>query len=214
MLKLLDMFCGAGGAAMGYHRAGFTDIVGIDIRPQPRYPFRFIQADALAPPVRLEDFDAIHASPPCQAYSQSALTWRNQGKVYPDLVAATRALLESSGRPWVIENVPGAPVFANLTICGCQVGLDLRRKRLFELSDRDAFALSPPCRHEYPVVSVVGKGTPSWVRKVLGYNPTIQQWRDAMGIHWMRREELSQAIPPAYTELIGHGLRARLESSC
>jgi DNA (cytosine-5)-methyltransferase 1 len=195
---------------MGYSRAGFTEIVGIDNRPQPRYPFTFIQADALKPPVRLEDFDAIHASPPCQAYTQSALAFRNAGKVYPDLVAATRELLVLSGRPWVIENVPGAPVFANFTVCGCQVGLALRRRRLFEMSDAP-FEMTPPCKHEGPVVSVVGHGTPSWVREQLGYNPTIHDYRAAMGIDWMNRGELSQAIPPAYTEFIGRQLIAALQ---
>ena len=104
--RLLDLFCGAGGAAMGYYRAGF-DVVGVDIKPQPRYPFEFHQGDALAYPT--DRFDAIHASPPCQAYSQGTLSQRARGDVYPDLVAPTRQTLNCSGLPWVIENVPGAP---------------------------------------------------------------------------------------------------------
>jgi len=205
--RLLDLFCGAGGAAMGYHRAGF-DVVGVDLEPQPHYPFEFHQADALAFP--LDGFDAIHASPPCQAYSQAALGPRNAGKVYPDLLAATREALEASGVPWVIENVPGAPMRPDFRICGCQVGLELRRVRWFETSWQ-AFDLVQPCYHPHPVVSVVGHGTPAWVRQRLGYNPTIADYRAAMGIDWMNRDELSLAIPPAYTEHIGPYLMAELE---
>lgn len=197
--RLLDLFCGAGGAGMGYHRAGF-DVVGVDIEPQPRYPFTFHQADAMTYP--LDGYDAIHASPPCQAYSQSALSQRNAGVKYPDLLAATRDRLAETGVPWVIENVPGAPMRADLMLCGCQVGLPLRRVRWFETSWY-AFELMSPHFHPEPVVSVVGHGTPSWVRAALGYNPTIQQYRAAMGIDWMNRGELSLSIPPAYTERVG-----------
>jgi DNA (cytosine-5)-methyltransferase 1 len=217
--RLLDLFCGAGGAAMGYHRAGF-DIVGVDINPQPRYPFRFIRADALD---YLADeiesigdgnhyFDAIHASPPCQAYSQAALAQRNVGKEYPDLLAPTRDRLGATGLPWVIENVPGAPMRPDYKLCGCRFGLKLRRERWFETSWH-AFELVPSCVHLEPVVSVVGHGTPSWVRMKLGYNPSIHDYRAAMGIDWMNRDELSQAIPPAYTEHIGAQLLAILETA-
>ena len=213
--RLLDLFCGAGGAAMGYHRAGF-EVVGVDIKPQPNYPFEFHQFDALdmlkrwwwwAPGL----FDAIHASPPCQAYTQSALSQRNAGKAYPDLLAPTRDLLEQTGLPWVIENVPGAPMRPDVVICGCQVGLALRRVRWFETSWQH-FELAHPCHHTGPVVSVVGHGTPSWVREQLGYNPSIADYRAAMGIDWMNRNELSQAIPPAYTELIGHQLLQHIKA--
>jgi DNA (cytosine-5)-methyltransferase 1 len=204
--RLLDLFCGAGGAAVGYHRAEF-DVTGVDIRPQPNYPFEFIQADALTYP--LDGFDAIHASPPCQAYSVAAQSRRNAGKVYPDLVAATRAALNATGRPWVIENVKGAPIRPDYKLCGCQFGLKLRRERWFEVSWPQAH-LIPPCYHPEPVVSVVGHGTPTWVREKLGYNPTIADYRAAMGIDWMNRDELSQAIPPAYTQFIGEQLLASL----
>ena len=200
--RLLDLFCGAGGAAMGYHRAGF-DVVGVDIAPQPNYPFTFHQADAMTWP--LDGFDAIHASPPCQAYSVAAQSRRNAGHEYPDLLAATRDRLAATGIPWVIENVPGAPMRADIVLCGCQVGLALRRERWFETS-WFAFGLLTPHYHPGPVLSVVGHGTPSWVRRQLGYNPTIAQYRAAMGIGWMNRNELSLAIPPAYTEHVGHRL--------
>jgi DNA (cytosine-5)-methyltransferase 1 len=204
-VRLLDLFCGAGGAAMGYSRAGFDEIVGVDNRPM-HYPFTFILGDALEYcAAHGAEFDAIHASPPCQAYTQSALGFRRSGKVYPDLLGATRAALEKTGRPWVIENVPGAPMRADLRLCGCQFGLKLRRERWFETS-WNAFVLMPPCEHLGPVVSVVGHGTPTWARERLGFNPTIKHYRAAMGIDWMNRGELSQAIPPAYTKFIGRRL--------
>ncbi len=202
---LLDLFCCAGGAGMGYYRAGF-DVIGVDVQRQPRYPFRFVQADALRPPFDLSAFDAIHASPPCQQYSMASQSQRNAGKEYPDLVDATREMLETSGLPWVIENVPGAPIRPDIVMCGCQVGLELRRVRWFETSWR-AFSLTHPCDHRGPVVSVVGHGTPTYVRKIwkakYGRDPNIHDYRAAMGIDWMNRSELSQAIPPAYTHHVG-----------
>jgi DNA (cytosine-5)-methyltransferase 1 len=201
---LLDLFCGAGGASVGYHRAGF-EVVGVDNRPQPHYPFEFHQADALEYP--LDGFDAIHASPPCQAYSMAA---QNTGKTYPDLLDPIRKLLQQTSALWVIENVPGAPMRPDYKLCGCHFGLALRRERWFETSWQ-AFELSLSCNHPGPVVSVVGHGTPSWVRRQLGYNPTIADYRAAMGIDWMNRDELSQAIPPAYCTYIGHHLIDALE---
>lgn len=215
--RLLDLFCGAGGAAVGYHRAGF-EVVGVDIAPQPHYPFTFIQDDALEIlrnwgwSSMTQRFSAIHASPPCQAYSMAAQGERNRGRQYPDLLAATRERLEASGLPWVIENVPGAPMRADFVLCGCRFGLELRRVRWFETSWR-GFSLQHPCCHWGPVPSVVGHGTPTWVREKLGYNPTIEHYRQSMGIDWMNREELSQAIPPAYTEFIGRQLIRALGSA-
>jgi DNA (cytosine-5)-methyltransferase 1 len=209
--RLLDLFCGAGGATAGYQRAGFY-VVGVDHRPMPNYcGDEFVQADALDPPVFYDEFDAIHASPPCQAYTLSALSQRKAGKEYPDLLGPTRDLLEATGLPWVIENVPGAPMRADFKLCGCQFGLELRRARWFETSWH-AFDLAQPCHHPYPVVSVAGHGTPSWVREQLGYDPTIADWRGAMGIDWMNRSELSQAIPPTYTEYVGVQLLAHLNA--
>ena len=214
--RLLDLFCGAGGAAMGYSRAGF-EVVGVDIEPQPHYPFEFWQGDALEfltaefPDGCMGRFDAIHASPPCQAYTQAALSQRNAGKVYPDLIAPTRELLEQTGLPWVIENVPGAPMRPDIKLCGCQVGLELRRERWFETSWHGHVMLSPH-HHPHAVPSVVGHGTPTWVREQLGYNPTIADYRASMGIDWMNRDELSEAIPPAYTELIGHQLMQHIRA--
>jgi DNA (cytosine-5)-methyltransferase 1 len=206
-MKLLDLFSGAGGSAVGYHRAGF-EVVGVDHKPQKHYPFEFHCADAFA---FLEqhghEFDVIHASPPCQAYSQATL---GTGQVYPDLLPETRARLLTTGKPWIIENVPGAPMDAHYEMCGCQFGLPLRRKRYFE-TNFNGFAMSAPCKHDGPVVSIVGHGTPTWVRKRLGFNPTIKHYREAMGIDWMNRNELSQAIPPAYTEFIGRQLNEAMK---
>lgn len=157
-MRLLDLFCGGGGAGEGYRQAGF-EVTGVDIAPQKNNPHTFIQADAL--------------------------------------------------KPWIIENVPGAPMRPDFKLCGCQFGLKLRRERWFETS-WVGFDLRPACHHPFPVVSVVGHGTPSWVREQLGYNPTIHDYREAMGINWMNRNELSQAIPPAYTEYIGRILKSEL----
>ena len=204
--RLLDLFCGAGGAAMGYHRAGF-DVVGVDISPQPHYPFEFVQADATEYP--LDGFDAIHASPPCQDHMRTPHRAHGTGW----MLDHARQRLLAQDAPWVIENV-GHGIRADYRICGCQVGLELRRVRLFETSWH-GFSLSHPCHHQGPVVSVVGNGTPTWVREkwkaAYGREPNIRDYREAMGIDWMNRDELSQAIPPAYTELIGQHLMAQLK---
>jgi DNA (cytosine-5)-methyltransferase 1 len=208
MLRLLDLFCGAGGAAMGYHRAGF-EVVGVDLVPQPNYPFAFVQADALTYP--LEGFDAIHASPPCQAHS--TVSGRHRAR-YVDAIAATRARLEAAGVPYVIENVVGAPLRSPTRICGSSLGLDVRRHRLFETN----WALwVPPCAHgaqaarfrsldstQASLASVVG------VHGHINYAGERELRERAMEIDWMTPRELAQAIPPAYTELIGYQLAAEL----
>lgn len=206
--RLLDLFCKAGGAGMGYHRAGF-DVVGVDIEPQPHYPFEFHQADALTFP--LEGFDAIHASPPCQAFTVlHNLGW--PATDHPDLIEPTRALLRASGRPWVIENVVGAPMPAAFVLCGSMFGLPIRRHRQFESSP---FMLVPPHRHkagDHPVLMTSGRLTKQ--RRALRpwqVHATAEVVRQASGIDWMNRDELSNAIPPAYTEWIGTQLLAALE---
>src|SRR5512146_881208 len=120
--RLLDLFCGAGGAAMGYHRACF-EVVGVDINPQPHYPFEFHQADALTYP--LDGFDVIHASPPCQDYTIASLYHRMNGKTYPDLIEPTRKHLMRSSSVWVMENVPGAPLINPIMLCGSMFGLEV-----------------------------------------------------------------------------------------
>lgn len=142
-MRLLDLYCGAGGAAMGYNRAGFTDIVGIDIVPQPRYPFTFIQCDALNPSVDLAWFDFIHASPVCKGYSCLTTygTNRTRANQWPDQVQATRDLLKRSGKPWAMENVMRAPLETDAFLCGQMFGRQLIRHRLFETS---FYWLRPP----------------------------------------------------------------------
>src|ERR1700737_2665900 len=124
--RLLDLFCGAGGAAAGYAMVGF-EVRGVDIQPQPRYPYRFVQADALDYP--LDDFDVVHASPPCQLYSVTHALWRRD---YPDLLSVMRTWLWASGKPFVLENVVGAPLPGSLLLCGTMFGLGVLRHRLFE----------------------------------------------------------------------------------
>ena len=202
--RLLDLFCGAGGCSVGYHRAGF-DVVGVDIEPQPHYPFEFHQADAMTFP--LDGFDVVHASPPCQDHMRTPNP-RKHGTGW--MLPATRERLLASRLAWVIENVPGAAMRADFALCGCMFGLpNLRRERWFETSWH-GFAMNLGHDHTDPAISVVGHGTTTWVRTKLGYNPTIAQYRAAMGIDWMNRDELSQAIPPAYTAFVGEQLREQL----
>jgi DNA (cytosine-5)-methyltransferase 1 len=196
MIRALDLFCGAGGATRGLQLAGLH-VTGVDNRPQPRYcGDRFIQADALEFDVR--GFDLIWASPPCQKYSGST---RGHKKEYPDLVGAVRAKLEASGVPWVIENVPGAPLRSDAVLCGSHFGLRLVRHRVIEASF--SLGLLPTCDHHENPVCVVGHSTPSWVRvRNSGRNFTLQERYQAMGIEWMDRDSLSLAIPPAYSKWI------------
>jgi len=204
-MRLLDLFCGAGGAAMGYHRAGFDDITGVDIKPMPRYPFKFIQGDALEYlAVHGAEYDVIHASPPCQAYTMAGQQWRLDGKEYPDMVAQTRELLLKIGKPYIIENVPGAPLINPVVLNGAIFKKNLRRTRRFETNFGIPFMLIPKegpsrfrmgrkPRHNDPVVPV-------------GHFSGVLRARRVMEIDWMTREELAQAIPPAYTEWIGKQL--------
>lgn len=214
-MKLLDLFCGAGGAAMGYHQAGFADITGVDIAHQKRYPFRFVQGDALEYLSRLietgevREFDLIHASPPCQAFTVSKSI---KGNDHPDLLTPTRRLLTGSDLAYVIENVPSAPMNGSLMLCGTMFGLKVLRHRIFET--RPAIYWPPvPCNHN-------GKSSSHRLRDetgrrviqsfdlvdficVVGNDFKADDGRKAMGIDWMTRDELKEAIPPAYTKWLG-----------
>jgi DNA (cytosine-5)-methyltransferase 1 len=210
--RLLDLFCGAGGAAMGYRQAGFGDIVGVDINPQPHYPFEFVQGDALEYVAEHgHEFDAIHASPPCQAYVQ-----RNKNLVtrHPKLIERVRSLLE--GIPSVIENVEGAPLYSPIKLCGTMFDLPVRRHRLFEFSQSPPL-LVPHCDHRgRTVASGDLAGVYAFGGKGHRHGRGIRdpksspgpRWADAMGIDWMTQAELTQAIPPAYTRYIGGELLA------
>lgn len=215
--RILDLFCGAGGCSVGYERAGFG-VEGVDIKPQPNYPFEFLQTDAVehlrwmlraGHEWYVDRFDAIHASPPCQAHSALRSLWKDRR--HPDLIEPTRDLLERIGLPYVIENVPGAPVDNAITLCGSAFGLEangrqLRRHRLFECSFP---VMAIPCQHRGQPVGVYGHGGGGSMTR--GYKGSGQEYRDAMDIHWgATKAEIAQAIPPAYTEHIGHYLMAEV----
>lgn len=207
---LLDLFCCAGGAAMGYYRAGF-DVVGIDIAKQPRYPFRFIQADALGYVAEHgHEFDAIHASPPCQRYSvQTAPAHRDN---HPDLIAPVRELLQATGKPYVIENVENARALLRnpVKLCGSMFGLNLWRHRYFEIWP-DMLLLTMTCNHSELPVLITGT-TRRKAENGGRFEFTAQQCRDASGLYWMTRSEMDEAIPPAYTEWIGTHLMQHVQS--
>ncbi len=196
---LLDLFCGAGGAAMGYHRAGF-DVVGVDIKPQPHYPFEFAQADAMTFP--LKGFDVIHASPPCQRYTRC--TPPQHRDKHADLLEPVSLRLQAVGVPYAIENVPDARTILRepIMLCGTMFGLPTLRHRYFEIRPNSELALLPACAH--PRLPVVITGTTR--RKTGRLEYRVQDCRDAMEIQWMIRTELDEAIPPAYTEYIGKQL--------
>ena len=199
--RVLDLFCGAGGAAMGLHRAWpNAEIVGVDIKPQPRYPFRFTQADAMT--FDLDGFDFVWASPPCQHHSAGRYWVRgHKGTLnHPDLIAPVRERM--NGAPWVIENVEGAPLQNPVVLCGSMFGLQiakgyLRRHRLFEAT----FSIAPlACVHGGTAVGVYGHGAGGmWKYR----KATASEARQLLGISWMNRDEMREAIPPAYSEYIG-----------
>ena len=213
---LLDTYCKAGGAGMGYHKAGF-EVVGVDKDPQKNYPFEFIQADAIELILdRGHEFDAIHASPPCQEYSKSTAYARSKGKVSPDLVAGTRGALIKAGRPYIIENVPQAPIRPQVVLTGKMFGLHVLRKRHFETS---FFMLNIPPIPEFRKVGeeiccVYGKASQDRAPKHrFGFKTIRESWAYAMGIDWhMTEAELAEAIPPAYTEFIGRNLLQTLHN--
>jgi DNA (cytosine-5)-methyltransferase 1 len=203
-VRLLDLFCGTGGAALGYHRAGFT-VVGVDDKPQPRYPFAFHLADAFEYlREHGEEFDVIHASPPCQKFSAFQFSQPQRLTAHRDLITPIRELLCEIGRPYVIENVEGAPLRDPVRCCGTAFGLgvsrgQLLRHRLFESS---VPIYGTRCRHEGPSVMVCGHGKDGY----RGNGLSAAEARIAMQMPWATRDGIAQAIPPAYTEYIGHQL--------
>ena len=218
--RLLDLFCCAGGAAKGYHDAGF-DVTGVDIDEQSNYPFDFIRADALKLDSNfLSKFDAIHASPPCQAYSVTAKR-TGRGADWPMLIEPTREMLRKTGLPFVIENVVGAPLKDPVVLCGTMFpGLRVIRHRLFESN----FEIMPP-RHmphkDHPLCHTLDKRkahygkTDEWVHYVQvngGGNCTVMAARNAMGIDWMTKKEINEAIPPAYTKHVGEALMRQIKN--
>lgn len=200
--RLLDLYCCAGGAGEGYRLAGF-DVTGVDICPQPKNPHRFILADALDY-LRQHghEYDAIHASPPCQAYTKATKQWRKKGREYVDLIAATREALIASGKPWIIENVPGAPLRSPILLNGSVFGIRVHRPRYFETS----FFLEQPY---VPTMKPVKMGRPireGDIVQPVGHFSGVRYAAREMGLPWMGQSELAQAIPPAYTQWIAERL--------
>lgn len=219
-MRLLDLFCGAGGAAMGYHCAGF-DVVGVDIEPQPNYPFEFHQADALEWD-DFDGFDVVHASPPCQFAVSVSRRWRGKGTradSHPNLIPATRQLLRAAGVPYVIENVEAAsPHLENsVKLCGATLGLQQSRHRLFEIGGGPLILVTPCACRGQEFLGVYGsKPDGRWIRRdTLGRKrnfivSSLAEGQSLLGIDWMTWDELREAIPPAYTEFIGRQLADQL----
>jgi DNA (cytosine-5)-methyltransferase 1 len=216
--RLLDLFCCAGGAGRGYSDAGF-EVVGVDVESQPNYPFKFVQNDVFKLPADfLRSFDAIHASPPCQSYSDLAKRNKN-ADAWPRLVEPIRDLLISTQKPYIIENVEGAPLLNAVTLCGTMFkGLRVIRHRLFEAN----FPILVPAHGSHPKVHTFDKrkahygktnDMKDFVQVTGGGNCTVAAAKDAMGIDWMTKNEMNEAIPPAYTRFIGKQLITILENS-
>ncbi|MFJ1603941.1 SAM-dependent methyltransferase [Streptomyces sp. NPDC088253] len=207
--RLLDAFCCQGGAAMGYHLAGF-DITGVDLAPQPRYPFTFVQADAVEF-IREHgaEFDFIHASPPCQHDSDCQ---RIRGNAHPDLIAPTRAALECTGRPWVIENVRGAvpKLRRPVMMCGPMFGLETYRHRYFEPVGRLQLPQLPHPDHIAPQAKMGRPIPPGHYGQFVGNFSGVPHARRVMGVEWMNRDGIRECIPPAYTEWLGRRFLAAL----
>jgi DNA (cytosine-5)-methyltransferase 1 len=201
-VRVLDLFCCEGGASTGLKRAWpDAEIVGVDIKPQPRYPFAFVQADALEYP--LGGFDFIWASPPCQAFSALNNRFSLDPSRHPDLIAPIRKRLWATEVPFVIENVPGAPLERPVMLCGSMFGLRLngrgylRRHRLFESS---APIMVPQCQHDGRALGVYGHGASDG--KTGGLKLGADDAREIMEMPWASRDGVAQAIPPAYSEFI------------
>ena len=209
-MRLLDLFCGAGGASKGYAEAGF-EVVGVDLKHGKRYPFEYLRQDVMSLDIDfLRSFDVIHASPPCQLFSSTKHLRNAQGKGSSklDLVEPVRNMLITSGRPYVIENVLGAPLINAVTVCGSAFGLKVRRHRLFE---SNLELIGTECRHKEQgrPVGVYGSmrdEIPSGGKTA----ESMDQAKEAMGIDWMLWGELVEAIPPAYSLFIGEQLVNRL----
>jgi DNA (cytosine-5)-methyltransferase 1 len=193
--RLLDLFCGAGGATRGYQLAGFH-VTGVDIAPQPNFVGdEFVQADALTFPVHW--FDAVHASPTCQTFAR-VTAWRGSRSHHPDLLAPMLERLALYRIPWVVENVPEAPLRPDYLLCGTQFGLNVRRHRVFQRGNWNGYELLPPCQcyRNRRVLPFMHKGE--------------RAYADAMGCGWMSAKEARQAIPPDFTKFIGEQLMAHL----
>lgn len=216
-MRILDLFCGQGGAAAGYADAGF-EVFGVDIEDQPRYPYAFEQGDALAVLDEMVQrggdlalygrFDAVHASPPCQLYSNAQ---RIQDREHPDLIAPVRDLLQRIGLPYVIENVEGAPLVDPVTLCGAMFGLKRTyRDRLFETGNGFTLAQPEHPEHAAPMRKMGRRPRDGEIIHAVGNFSGVQLVREDWGVPWMNRDGIREAIPPAYTRYVGEQLAAHL----
>ena len=207
--RLLDLYCCQGGAAMGYHRAGF-EVVGVDLAPQPRYPFEFHQGDALTYlAAHWREFDAVHASPPCHDHSALASVAGLDGTGH--LLADTREALSALPIPWVMENVPGAAMRVDLRLCGGMFGLRTYRHRWFEFADPMFPPVLPHPKHR--ILTDARKRRAGWdagMHTSVTGDVTVEIASEALGIDWMDADGLAQAIPPAYTAVVGAHLLDQL----
>jgi DNA (cytosine-5)-methyltransferase 1 len=207
MPRLLDLFCKQGGASAGYERAGF-EVTGVDKGAQPRYPFAFIQGDAIEYlKAHGHEYDAVAASPPCQAHTNAQ---KIQGNEHLDLIPPTREALIAVGKPYVMENVPGAPLEDPVTLCGAMFGLNTYRHRLFEPGN--GFAFDPPEHpaHAAKTVKMGRRLRPGDFYHAVGNFTNVDYVREDMNVPWMSRDGIRECIPPAYTEYIGKHLMAFL----
>jgi DNA (cytosine-5)-methyltransferase 1 len=212
--RLLDLFCCQGGASAGYAAAGFA-VVGVDINPQPRYPFEFVFEDALdflwqcqqGNWMEQHEIAAIHASPPCQAHSNAQ---KIQGREHPELIAPVRELLRQTGLPYVIENVPGAPLIDPIELCGSMFGLRTYRHRLFESNVPLATRLHP--RHVRRQVKMGRAFQPGEQYQAVGHFAGAEHAARDMGVEWMTRDGVRECIPPAYTHFVGEQIMAHLRA--
>ncbi|MEV4457341.1 DNA cytosine methyltransferase [Microbispora sp. NPDC049633] len=213
-LRVLDTYCCQGGATRGYQLAGFH-VTGVDIAPQPRYcGSEFYQDDAITFLRRHRawiraTFTLVHASPPCQAHT---LAQRIRGRDHPDLIAPTRDALEEIGLPYVIENVPGAPLRDPVLLCGAMPAMGLRtyRHRLFETGGGLTLAQPEHPEHVAPLAKMGRPARPHEFRHYVGNFSGVQDARADMGMPWVNRDGLREAIPPVYTLHIGRALLATL----
>lgn len=208
--KILDLYCGGGGASYGYELGGW-DVVGVDLNPQPKYRGKFIQAEAIEfVKANYHKFDAIHASPPCQAYSMASMQFRQSGKEYVDLIEDTRRELIKTGLPYVIENVPGSPLIDPIELCGSMFGMRTYRHRLFESNIE--LKCPPHPKHVSPNAKMGRPVKEGEFIQYVGHFSGVKLVQEMTGLSWLGQKELAQSIPPQYTKYIGEQLLAFIDS--
>lgn len=202
--RILDLFCGGGGASLGYEQAGL-EVVGVDLNKQKNYRGEFIQSDAIEFLLEnYKNFDFVHASPPCQKYSKSAMQWRKNGKEYPDLIEPTRAALISTGKPYIIENVTNAPLINPFLLCGAMFDIPTYRHRLFE--SNLTFIVPEHPKHIIKCTKLGRKTKHGEFIDYVGHFSGVLMVKQFTGLHWLNLTELAQSLPPQYTKFTGEQL--------